>query len=164
MAEWEIKRALGQCSGTGEEFQVGQEYFAALVDTAEGFERRDYSIEYWEREKPETYCFWKTKMEDPQQKKKMFIDDDMLMAFFERLAEETDQDKINFRFVLTLILMRKRKLKYNSSRIVDSREIWTLKVAGEKRTVDVINPHLNEEQIEQLSSQMGEIMQVDIEQ
>jgi hypothetical protein len=86
------------------------------------------------------------------------------MAFFERLAEETDPDKINFRFVLTLILMRKRKLKYDSSRTEGSDEIWTLKVTSEKRTVDVINPHLNEEQIEQLSSQMGEIMQVDIEQ
>ena len=31
------------------------------------------------------------------------------MAFFDRLAEETEPEKINFRYVLTLILMRKRK-------------------------------------------------------
>jgi hypothetical protein len=135
-----------------------------LVEVEDTFERRDYCCQYWNEHKPRVYCYWKSRYPDPDEKKQLLIDDDMLVAFFERLAEETDQDKINFRFVLTLILMRKRKLKYNSSRVADSGEIWTLKVTGEKRTVDVINPHLNEDQIEQLSSQMGEIMQVDIEQ
>ena len=91
----------------------------------------------------------------------MFVDDDMLMAFFERLADEDDQEKINFRFVLTLVLMRKRLLKYDSSRLVDSKEIWTLKVTGQGRDVEVVNPHLTEDQIEQLSTQMGQILQVD---
>lgn len=162
MADWEIKKTVGQCCGTGEEFSIGQEYFAALVVTAEGFERRDYSIEYWTDNKPEIYCFWKTKMGDPNEKKKMFIDDDMLMAFFDRLAEETDQEKIDFRFVLTLILMQKRKLKYNSSEIRDGVEVWQMRVAGQGRDVEVINPQLTEDQIEQLSEQMGDILQVDI--
>ncbi|MCK4888071.1 MAG: hypothetical protein KAS96_11835 [Planctomycetes bacterium] len=164
MAEWQISKSQGQCFGTAKPIAPGEEFFAALVEVEDTFERRDYCCQYWNEHKPRVYCYWKSRYPDPDKKKQLLIDDDMLVAFFERLAEETDQDKINFRFVLTLILMRKRKLKYNSSRIVDSREIWTLKVAGEKRTVDVINPHLNEEQIEQLSSQMGEIMQVDIEQ
>ncbi len=162
MAEWEIKKTLGQCSGTGEVFTVGQEYFAALILTAEGFERRDFSCEYWLQEKPEVYCFWKTKMSDPDHKKKMFIDDEMLMAFFDRLSEETDQEKIDFRFVLTLILMQKRKLKYNSSEIRDDVEVWNMRVAGQGREVEVINPQLTEDQIEQLSDQMGDILQVDM--
>lgn len=162
MADWEIKKTLGQCSGTGEEFAVGQDYFAALVETEEGFKRQDFSVEYWQENKPQVYCFWKTKMADPQNKKKVFIDDEMLMSFFERLGEETDKEKINFRFVLTLVLMRKRKLKYLSDAIRDGKEIWHMRVAGEGREVTVINPHLSEDQIESLSEQMGEIMQVDI--
>jgi len=164
MAEWQISKSQGQCFGTAKPIAPGEEFFAALVEVEDTFERRDYCCHYWNEHKPQVYCYWKSRYPDPDEKKQLLIDDDMLVAFFERLAEETDQDKINFRFVLTLILMRKRKLKYNSSRIADSGEIWILKVAGEKRTVDVINPHLNEDQIEQLSSQMGEIMQVDIEQ
>jgi len=162
MADWEIKKTLGQCAGTGEEFAVGNEYFAALVTTEEGFERRDFSVEYWQENKPEVYCFWKTKMADPEHKKKVFIDDEMLISFFERLGEETDKEKINFRFVLTLVLMRKRKLKYLSDAIRDGEEIWHLRVAGENREVTVVNPHLSEDQIESLSEQMGQIMQVDI--
>jgi hypothetical protein len=87
----------------------------------------------------------------------------MLMAFFDRLENETDADKVNFRFVLTLILMRKRKLKYDACRIEDGKEIWTLKVTGQDRTADVVNPHLTEDQIEGLSNQMGEILQTDFD-
>ena len=162
MADWEIRKTLGQCSGTSEEFAVGQEYFAALVETEEGFQRHDFSVEYWQEHKPAVYCFWKTKMADPEHKKKLFIDDEMLMSFFERLGEETDKEKVNFRFVLTLVLMRKRKLKYLSDAIRDGNEIWNMRVAGEGREVTVINPHLSEDQIETLSEQMGQIMQVDI--
>lgn len=162
MAEWEIKKTLGQCFQTGTKFEVGTEYYAALVETDEGFERRDFSVEYWQDTRPEVYCYWKTKMVDDRQKRKLFIDDDMLMTFFERLAEEADQEKINFRFVLTLILMRKRILKYDSSENKDGIETWHLRVTGENRMVDIVNPHLTDDKIEQLSSQMGQILQVDL--
>lgn len=164
MADWDIKRSLGRCYGTGEEFVVEQEYFAALVETEDGFERRDYSVEYWQENKPDAYCFWKTRMADPEKKKQVFIDDEMLMVFFDRLAEEMDEDKINFRFVLTLILMRKRKLKYESAEIKDDKEVWNLRVAGQGRDVKVVNPHLTEDKITELSGQMGQIMQMDFEE
>ena len=162
MAEWEIEKSLGQCYGTGQKFEVGSEYFAALVETDQGFERRDYSIEYWQAEKPPVYCYWKTKLPDAGQKKKLFVDDDMLMTFFQRLAEETDPERINFRFIVTLVLMRKRRLKYNSSRIEDSIEVWTMRVTGQDRNVEVVNPNLTEDKIEQLSSQISQILQVDL--
>jgi len=164
MADWEIKKTLGQCCGTGREFEIDEEYFAALVDTDKGLQRVDFSVDYWNEQKPQVYCFWKTKMPNPEQKKKIFVNDEMLMAFFDRLENETDDDKINFRFVLTLILMRKRKLKYDACRMEDGKEIWTLKVTGQDRNADVVNPHLTEDQIESLSSQMGQILQADFEE
>jgi len=162
MDEWEIDKPLGQCWGSGKRIEPGEEYFGALVETAEGLARRDFCSDYWQENKPEVFCYWKTKLPRPDQKKHRFIDDEMLMAFFERLERETEQEKINFRFVLALVLMRKRRLKYDSSRTENGKEIWRLRITGEKEFVDVINPQLNEEQIEQLSSQIGEILQVDL--
>lgn len=163
MAQWEINKALGRCCGTDRDIQFEEEFFAALVETDEGLQRKDYCCEYWNQHKPEVYCYWKSRLPAADKKKKMFIDDDMLMAFFERLAEETDSEKINFRFVLTLLLMRKRRLKYDSSADVDGKEIWKMKITGSNDFAEVENPHLSEEQIEQLSSQVGQILQVDLE-
>jgi hypothetical protein len=163
MDEWELSKPLGLCSGTGKKIEHGEEYFAALVQTDEGLARRDFCAEYWQEKQPDVFCYWKTKLPQPDQKKHIFVDDEMLMAFFERLAQETEQEKINFRFVLALILMRKRRLKYESSKKQDDTETWRLRIAGGKQIVEVINPHLTEEEIEQLSSQLGQILQVDLQ-
>lgn len=162
MEEWEISKSLGHCFGTEKEIEPGQEYFAALVETEEGLQRRDYSSDCWQEQKPEVYCYWKTRLPLPDQKKQLFVDDEMLMTFFDRLAEETEEEKISFRFVLMLILMRKRRLKYDSTKTEADKEIWSLKVTGDKRLVEVVNPHLDEEKIEQLSSQVGQILQVEL--
>lgn len=161
MADWEIHKPLGTCAGNGKAIGPDEEFIATLVETPEGMQRRDYCLEYWAANKPEVYCYWKSKMTKADQKKKLFIDNDMLLAFFERLATETDEEKINFRFVLTLVLMRKRILKYESSKIEDGKEIWTLKVAGKDQLEQVVNPHLMEDKIEQLSEQLGQILQVE---
>jgi hypothetical protein len=162
MEEWEIEKSLGQCCGTGKEIGYGEEYFAALIETEEGLQRRDFCADYWHEKELQVYCYWKTKRPHPDQKKHIFVDDEMLMAFFERLAEETEQEKINFRFVLALVLMRKRRLKYDSSKTEDGKEVWRLRITGEKEFVEVNNPHLDDEQIEQLSSQLGQILQADL--
>jgi hypothetical protein len=163
MDEWEIDKPLGQCWGTGRKIEAGEEYYGALVESEEGLQRRDYCGEYWQENKPEVFCYWKTRLPDPDEKKQIFIDDEMLMAFFERLAVEREQEKINFRFVLALVLMRKRRLKYESSEIEDGKEIWRLRITGgDKEFVELVNPHLAEEQIEELSSQIGQILQVDL--
>ncbi len=161
MDEWEINRPLGQCCATERQIEPGEEYFAALIETEQGLERRDFCAEYWQGNSPQVYCYWKTKFPDPKQKKQLFVDDDMLMAFFERLEQESEQGKNNFRFVIMLVLMRKRRLKYDSTISRDDVEIWKLRVVGADEYVEVINPHLDEEQIEQLSSQIGEILQVE---
>ncbi len=162
MEEWEINKPLGQCYGTGKKIGYGEEYFAALVETEQGLQRRDFCADYWQKEKPSVFCYWKSKLPRPDQKKQRFVDDGMLMAFFERLAQETEQEKVNFRFVLALVLMRKRRLKYDSSKIEGDKEIWRLRVVGDNQFVEVMNPHLDEEQIKQLSSQIGQILQTDL--
>lgn len=162
MADWEIIRPLGQCSGSGRKIEYGEEYYGALVEAEQGLQRRDFSGEYWDREKPAVYCFWKTKLAAPNEKKQLFVSDDMLMAFFERLANEIEPDKVSFRFVLALVLMRKRRLKYDSTKMEEGREIWRLRMTGDKELVEVVNPHLSEDQIEQLTSQVGQILQADL--
>ena len=162
MADWVINKPLGECCGSGRKIEPGEEYYGALVETADGLERRDYSAEYWEANKPEVFCFWKSKLATGEEKKELFVSDEMLMAFFERLANETEPEKLNFRFVLALVLMRKRRLKYDATRTDGNTELWSLRAVGEKEPVEVVNPHLDDEQIERLTSQIGQILQADM--
>jgi hypothetical protein len=159
MDDWVIDKPLGQCCATGRAIEPGEEYYAALVQTEQGFARRDFCAEYWTQNKPTVFCYWKTKLPSPDQKKHLFIDDDMLMAFFERLGTETEQEKVNFRFVLALVLMRRRRLKYDSSKMNDGKDIWRLRITGTQDFVELVNPNLGEQQVAQLTTQIGEILQ-----
>jgi hypothetical protein len=162
MDEWVIDKPLGQCCATGRRLEPGEEYYATLVQTEQGFARRDFCADYWVEHKPQVFCHWKTKLPRPDQKKRLFIDDDMLMAFFDRLAAETEQEKIHFRFVLALVLMRRRRLKYDSSRTEDGKDIWRLRITGTQDFVEMVNPNLDESQVAQLTGQIGQILQVEL--
>jgi len=162
MAEWNIHKPLGECCGNGQAIESGDHYIGALVETEEGLVRRDFSLPFWEQEQPAVFCYWRSRLPHAEQKRQLFVDDEMLMAFFNRLADEEETERICFRFVLALILMRKRRLKYEGTKMQGDQEIWQLKVTGEKRVVDVLNPQLGEEQIEQLSGQIGEVLNADL--
>jgi len=164
MSDWNIKSPLGECCGSGRKIADNEAYYAALVDTDEGLQRRDFSCEFWIENQPRVYCYWKTKFSAARSKRPLFIDDDMLMAFFERLATDTEPERVNFRFVLALVLMRKRRLKYDSSTSGQDKEVWRLRVSGEKRLVEVANPNLSQEQIERLTEEIGQILQVEMSQ
>ena len=158
MEQWQIARSSGVCAGTGKKLEPGDEYYAAIIDKGTSFERVDYSCQYWQEHEPKVYSFWKTHIPLPNQKKKMFVDDGILINFFERLADEKEQIKINFRFVLALILMRKRLLKYEDSQRDGNQEIWKMCFVREKQIHEVVNPQLDNEQIEQVSQELSSIL------
>jgi len=155
--QWQVQRGDGKCAGSGKVFQPGEEYYAALIETENGFERRDFDCQYWQQEKPQVFCFWKTRV-PVKKEKKLLVDNDILINIFERLENEQEQVKINFRFVLALILMRKRILKYEDSYRAGDREIWKMRFTRESDIHEVINPQLNDAQIEQVSQELSTIL------
>jgi len=82
----------------------------------------------------------------------------VLCELFERLKDTVEEPKLNFRFVLGLILMRKRMLVYESSRSEDGKDIWTMRFRGKDDRLDLLNPRLTEQQVAEVSQQLGEIL------
>jgi hypothetical protein len=93
-----------------------------------------------------------------EQKKKVFVDDQVLCELFERLGSATEPNKLNFRFVLGLILMRKRMIVYEDTRVEDGREIWSVRFKGRDDRLDLLNPKLDESQVHEVSTQLGQIL------
>jgi hypothetical protein len=134
-----------------------------------GLRRVDISLEAWENTpRPDRlFSYWKTTQPEPTQKKKLFVDDDVLLNLFRRLADTDQPQRLAFRFVLALILMRKKLLRYEGTRKdVNERnepvEHWIMKPKGEDETLAVLNPHLDEQQIQQVTEQLGEILEAEL--
>jgi hypothetical protein len=117
------------------------------------------------------FSFWKTTVPTPQHKKKLLVDDSVLVDVFGRMEGRTEPQEIRFRFVLALILMRKRLLKYEGMEEAEQQnggktpqeggkapEIWRMVPRGQEKPVHVVNPHLTAEQITEVSQQLSAIL------
>jgi len=162
-AGYEVARPQGRCAVTGHSIAPDEKFMAALRETPAGFERLDVSLAAWpEFDRKDVLAFWQTTMPRHEQKKKLFVDDEVLCQLFERLAEATEPAKLNFRFVLGLILMRKRMLIYETTRHEGERELWNVRFKGRDDHFDLLNPKLTEEQVGEVSQQLGEILNEDL--
>ncbi len=161
MADWEVARSQGTCAESGRALGEGEEFYAVLFDTPEGFVRRDYAIEAWPGPPEDAYCYWKSRIPRKEEKKRIIVDDTVLIDFFERLADEDEPARQQFRFVLALMLMRKRRLRYEATRNTDGVETWAMTLMPEGSTHEVVNPHLQDDEINVVSEQLTAILHGD---
>jgi hypothetical protein len=161
MTDWEVARTTGTCCISGRAFEEGEAYHTALFAAGDSFERKDYAEECWSGPPEGAYCTWKARLPVKDRPRKLLVDDQVLVTFFERLERETDEPKLQFRFVLALILMRKRLLKYVESQIEGGVEWWTLRAPGSQTTHRVRNPGLDEQRIKDVAGQLGAILTTD---
>ena len=156
---YDVSRPQGKCAVCGEPILPDDKFMACLRETALGFERLDCQVGCWEKlDRQQIIAFWRTTMPRAEAKKKIFVDDQVLCDLFERLANVGEPSKLHFRFVLGLILMRKRMLVYESTRKEADREIWSMRFRGREDRMDLLNPQLTEDQVADVSRQLGEIL------
>ncbi|MGH7175819.1 MAG: hypothetical protein ACREJC_00435 [Tepidisphaeraceae bacterium] len=158
-AGYELAKPLGRCRVCDKPIEVGQRFMAALRETPQGLERLDVSLDCWQDfDRKEVLAFWQSVMPSADQKRRLFVDDQVLCELFERLSDASEQSKVNFRFVLGLILMRKRLVIYESTEQHEGREVWTVRLKGREDRIDLTNPRLDEQQIKEVSEQIGQIL------
>ena len=185
---YQIQRTTGICAITERKLEPGEIYIATLVDAPledgqkpskddPGFVRIDISMEAWDQGKrPEKiFSYWKTTVPEPNKKKQLFVDNNVLFNLLLRLADETQPQRQAFRFVIALILMRKKLLRYDKSvKQDDGTELWTMTPKldmtkghmgkwDEKNKLSIIDPHLDDDQIQQVSDQLGQILEAEPE-
>ncbi len=160
--EWEVEPAKGRCAVTGRVLQEGEEFYTVLFEEGESFRRADYSLEAWQSPPEGCFCYFKTRVPVRERRKKLLVDNEILVSFFTRLADQSDPLRVQFRFVLALILMRKRLLRYDRSAKEDGADVWHLTLMTDRSEHRVVNPRLTDQQIEAVSGQLGAILHGDM--
>lgn len=172
--DYHIARPTGQCAATGTLLEPGVSCIATLCEREddEGFDRFDFSEEAWDRgERPDRlFSYWRTVVPHPEEKKNPLVDDEVLLDLFTRLSEDERAQRQAFRFVLGLILMRKRLLKFEGRAIEPTddggeHEYWLMRAKGadpEAEPMRVANPHLTDDDVRELTDQLSEILQSEL--
>ena len=162
--DWELARTTGRCAATGRSFAEGEAYFAALFEASIGIERRDYGLETWSGPPEGSFCHWRGRI--PRREKKptsLDIDPQMLTQFFVGLEDEQSETRQQFRFVLALLLMRKRLLRFEGPDREGEQEYWRMRLVSDKSLHRVLNPRLTDEHITRLSAQLTALLSGEVE-
>jgi hypothetical protein len=168
MAEkYNIAKVAGVCCVCQRKMEPREPLVTTIREVGEQLERWDYCLTCWDSDQrpgeAEILGMWRTRIPEPQQKKKLLVDDEVLLGFFTRLAGAEQPERIAFRYVLTLILMRKRLLEYQgTTRDGDGCETWTLRRRGSDETYEVIDPNLDEDRIAEVSEQLNQILETEL--
>jgi hypothetical protein len=161
--EYKIGTPSRQCLACAKVFGVGDEYFSAVAETAEEdrLERQDFCPGCWKADQA-YFSFWKTRVPEPGQSVQhgpRLVDMGRLLQLFEHLADAPDEPAQRFRYVLALVLMRKRRLRIlESRRLPGGGEKLTLREVGTQRVHEVSCPNISEEEIRSVADRLGEIL------
>jgi len=167
MTEYQFSRPVGRCHVSGRTIAEGEEFYSALFETPGGLERRDYAIDCWEGPPPGVVCHFKTRLPRKQETRKVFVDDEVLLSFFRQLEGSADvgepvpsdvMGKLRFRFVLALILMRKRLLRYERTIREERGEFWEMRLVRDKTLHRVFNPSLEDAEIQDLTGELSTVL------
>ena len=135
MADWKISRRRGVCAICERAFEDGEQHVSTLRVTPEGLERRDHCLAWWEAN-PKTArgdacraaclersrtggsgpgegeeLFWWRTRHQCEKRRTVQLDLESLERLFIELEESRDLRLEELRYVLCLILMRKRRVK-----------------------------------------------------
>ncbi|MDX1964557.1 MAG: hypothetical protein SFX18_15505 [Pirellulales bacterium] len=114
MFEFELQHRTRNCFATGQELAAGETYFTVLLRQGAQIERRDYSVAGWNGPPTECVAWWKAQVPLPTATTKpRWAPNEVLLKFFEDLAGRPEQ--ADLRYVLTLLLIRRRLLRLESS-------------------------------------------------
>jgi len=157
MTEYQIQPNTRRCAATGRELQPGEKFYTALLDEGGRFLRKDYSSAAWQGPPPGAFGFWTGRV-PAHEGRHQAIDDDMLVECFQRLEGEAEPGKVNFRYVVALLLMRRKRFKFEEARVEHGLEVFTLRCVRTSAHHEVINPRLTEAQMAEVQDEVFKVL------
>lgn len=169
-------KATGKCAASGRDLVEGEKFVATLVEqpvpgsSATVVSRIDYALDSWTsgaRPAPPAIVLgsWRTNFHAGEQKKTPLMGDQEMLDLFDELAQAADERQIRFRYLLALLLIRRRLLRVISTKRVPQGTLLTVLRRGEDAGTatpgQVIDPGLDEATIAEAIEQLGLIVEGD---
>jgi hypothetical protein len=167
-----ISRSTGVCAATGRTFAEGEPFVATLVER-EGqplLERVDFAVSAWETgQRPQAplrlFGFWKGTHREHESARQPLLGDAELLDLFEELGAATEPKQVTFRYLLSLLLVRRRVLRVVGTRRDSAGTIMLVipkGAEGEGRTpIEVVDPGMDDGAVADAIEQLGQVVATD---
>lgn len=162
--EWKINKGGATCSCCRKAFDAEQRYYSALIQGAESLDRTDFCESCFQDKRPDNvFYFWRTVQAGPDsddaKRQKPRLDVDYIVDFFKRLEGDDNPQRVAFRYILALMLSRKKLLvlegkKQNAA----GQDVHLFREKRGGQSHPVVEPSLSEEEIGTVSEELGVLL------
>jgi hypothetical protein len=160
MTEYDIQGPARTCAATGRELKPGDRFFAVLRDDGGKLVRTDTAADAWAGPPEGAIAYWAGKVPAAAEKpRKPVVNDDVLLDAFDRLAGTADPDGRNFRYVAALLLMRRKRFKFEDVFHDEAgNDVMLVRDAGGGAVHQVIDPRLSDDQIAAVQAEVFRVL------
>ena len=109
LLDFEVQRCTRRCAATERELRPGEWFHSVLVADAADVVRRDYSAQAWAGPPEKCIGWWKSRLPIDTATKPKLAPNDVLLELLD--CWEDELEKQDARYVLTLLLIRRRVLR-----------------------------------------------------
>lgn len=119
IGEYKINRTTRRCSVGNRPLLPGESYYSVVTGDDEEFRRVDIAADAWTGPPEDCIGHWKNRVPLPEEKKRELAPPEVLIDLLRSMAEQPGMLKM--RYLLALMLMRKRHLKpYENTSLIHS--------------------------------------------
>ncbi len=163
--DWKIRAASARCEITEEPFVDKQEFYTCIFDDPEsdGFLRKDFSVDSWNEAKktidPAPFSFWKSTYHAPVTAvAEASHVDTSAEGMLRRFIDEDDQKTENVRYILALMLERKKEFVQTDAQESDERRLLFYEQAATGDVFIVADPGLKLDEIETVQREVADLL------
>lgn len=160
LSDWEIKARAHRCSRTDEPFTDGAPIYTLLFRDKTRFIREDISEAAWRRLKHtiEPFSFWKSHYHAPPAKPPETVPRESAESLLRRLLDEDDAGSANARYVLAIMLERKRVFRQVDVRESEHERILVYEHARTGEVFLILDPGLNLADVEPVQQEVYRLL------
>jgi hypothetical protein len=157
---WSIQGRAEKCAVTGRAFQDGEYFYTLLFRDKDGFRRQDLCEDAWRERNDniEPFSFWKSKFEPPPPPAPEPLEKQTAEDLLRRYMQEGDARQANARYILAVMLERKRILKEVDVQKTDAGKTRVYEHAKTGEVFVVPDPELRMDQIEAVQSEVASLL------
>ena len=155
--DWEIRKRSDTCTRTQRPFREGEIFYTAIFREGDGFRREDVAEEVW-TDQPDSetpLAFWRSSFELPPPPPPEPLAKQDAESILRKLIEENSETTKNARYILALMLERKRILKPMES--ADS-DVLIYERAQTGETFLIPNPRLGLAQVPEIQREVSALL------
>ena len=161
---WSIKSRAHACSVTEQKFADGESFYTALFPDPEssGYLRKDFSENAWEQRADDDdtpFSFWGSVYHAPVQEEKVEVTDESPEDLLRRLVEEDEEHTENARYILAVMLERKKLLVEADSQPTNS---GIIRIYEHRKTGDVFivkDPNIPLSEVENVQQEIADLLE-----